>query len=417
MSEPHAVQSFGAAADPASTKMDGVPVIGTAAYIPETARTTMPEADALTGHVPAISLIVPVYQTEDYLDECLQSIASQSFTDLEIVCVNDGSTDGSRAILERWAATEPRLRIIDKANGGLSSARNAGIAAARGLLLMFVDSDDRILADTCEKVQAAFAAHQADIVTFGAWALPREDSYPWLERVLSPNNAVYHGFSPDILFREASRPFSWRTAVSSAFLRCSSLTFDEQVAFGEDQVFHFMAYPQSECTVFIADRLYEYRVRRPGSLMSCHREGNARRFHEHQNIARIILHGWQQRGWLASWPGPMLNWVLDFMIYDIHNQHGELRDGLLRGLRDVLAPFLVGIDLEKIGLGRASLSIYRSIMGIRRSGHVEDADPERPPTLSSLQMNLYYVEQHGFWDALKGFCGRWWRRIREHLHR
>lgn len=89
-----------------------------------------------------ISVIVPCYNVERYLERCITSIASQTYTRLEVIMVDDGSTDGTAALCDRLAATDSRMRVVHKPNGGLSDARNAGIDVARGELLCFVDSDD-----------------------------------------------------------------------------------------------------------------------------------------------------------------------------------------------------------------------------------------------------------------------------------
>ena len=89
-----------------------------------------------------ISVIIPVYNVEKYLRECLDSVADQSLKDIEIICVNDGSTDSSRDILLEFKEKDSRFIVLDKQNGGLSSARNAGFAAAKGTYILFLDSDD-----------------------------------------------------------------------------------------------------------------------------------------------------------------------------------------------------------------------------------------------------------------------------------
>ena len=91
-----------------------------------------------------VSVIVPVYNTEKYLEKCLDSILAQTLQDIEIICVNDGSKDCSREILEKYHDRDARIRIIDKENGGLVSARKAGVAEAFGEYIGFVDSDDWI---------------------------------------------------------------------------------------------------------------------------------------------------------------------------------------------------------------------------------------------------------------------------------
>ena len=97
--------------------------------------------------VTAISVIIPVYNVENYLRECLDSVINQSLDNIEIICVNDGSTDKSRDILSEYKNKDKRISILDKENGGLSSARNAGLKAAVGKYVFFLDSDDCIASD------------------------------------------------------------------------------------------------------------------------------------------------------------------------------------------------------------------------------------------------------------------------------
>ena len=91
---------------------------------------------------PLISVIVPVYKVEAYLDRCVESIVDQTYRNLEIILVDDGSPDNCGAMCDAWAAKDPRIKVIHKENGGLSDARNAGMAIAAGVYISFVDSDD-----------------------------------------------------------------------------------------------------------------------------------------------------------------------------------------------------------------------------------------------------------------------------------
>ena len=111
-----------------------------------------------------ISIIIPVYNAEDYLERCIQSILAQNFSSYEVILVDDGSTDSSALICDRYSATDPRFRTIHKPNGGVSSARNAGISLAKGEYLMFVDSDDMLLPDAIESLMEKAYATGADIV-------------------------------------------------------------------------------------------------------------------------------------------------------------------------------------------------------------------------------------------------------------
>jgi CDP-glycerol glycerophosphotransferase len=115
--------------------------------------------------MPRISVVVPVYNVEAYLEECLQSIARQTVSDLEVILVDDGSTDGSRAIADAFADRDGRFRVIGQANAGLSAARNTGIDAAGGEYLAFVDSDDVLPVDAYERLLGALEQTGSDFAT------------------------------------------------------------------------------------------------------------------------------------------------------------------------------------------------------------------------------------------------------------
>ena len=116
---------------------------------------------------PLISVIVPVYNAEAFLDHCLESIVSQSYRHLEIIIVDDGSTDGSETKCDRWAEQDERIRVIHQPNGGHSAARNAGLDAMKGELMMMVDSDDVLHPDFAAILLNVMRTHDADIAVGG----------------------------------------------------------------------------------------------------------------------------------------------------------------------------------------------------------------------------------------------------------
>lgn len=151
--------------------------------------------------MPVISVIVPVYRVEKYIRRCVDSILAQSFRDYELILVDDGSPDCSGAICDEYAARDPRIRVIHKENGGLSSARNAGIDAASGEYLFFMDSDDvihpdtlRILYECIDKTGAEISVgeftrfSEEDAITF----LPWDENYTVLTN-LEALNAFFDG--------------------------------------------------------------------------------------------------------------------------------------------------------------------------------------------------------------------------------
>lgn len=115
-----------------------------------------------------ISIIVPVYKVEKYLDRCMESIVNQDYENLEIILVDDGSPDHCPQMCDSWAEKDSRIRVIHKENGGLSSARNCGLNLATGDFLYFVDSDDYIDRSLCTKLMDLFAEHDADIIAFNS---------------------------------------------------------------------------------------------------------------------------------------------------------------------------------------------------------------------------------------------------------
>lgn len=115
-----------------------------------------------------ISVIVPVYKVEKYLDKCVQSIVDQTYKNLEIILVDDGSPDNCGAMCDIWAAKDNRIKVIHKANGGLSEARNAGMAVATGDWIAFVDSDDWIDAQMYQCLYEAMKTTDSDIAACGA---------------------------------------------------------------------------------------------------------------------------------------------------------------------------------------------------------------------------------------------------------
>ena len=113
-----------------------------------------------------ISVIIPVYNTEKYLNECLDSIVNQTLSDIEIICVNDGSTDNSLAILESYAKKDNRITVISQENNGQGSARNLGLKNSSGNYICFIDSDDYVDLNMLEKLYDNVILNNSDIVVF-----------------------------------------------------------------------------------------------------------------------------------------------------------------------------------------------------------------------------------------------------------
>lgn len=135
---------------------------------------------------PAVSVIVPVYKVEQYLDKCVQSILDQTFRDFELLLVDDGSPDKCGEMCETWAKKDSRIRVIHKPNGGLSDARNAGIGQASGDYLLFVDSDDWIEKDMLATLYGLIREADADMACCNFRSVNEDGSQHWDDAVITP---------------------------------------------------------------------------------------------------------------------------------------------------------------------------------------------------------------------------------------
>lgn len=217
-----------------------------------------------------LSIIIPVYNVEPYLRECLDSVFAQDLTDCEVVAVNDGSTDGSRAILEEYKAGYPELlTVIDKANGGLSSARNAGVEVAKGDYYYFLDSDDYLKPHALASIRQTIEASEgADVVYLDCmvtdqgkrWAKHKETNVPLMDFRSFFRYAYEHKMSV--------APNAVTYLYSNAYWRKAGLHFDEGIKY-EDAMFKYQLFVRENGTikaVHVEEPFYVYRVGREGSL-------------------------------------------------------------------------------------------------------------------------------------------------------
>lgn len=215
-----------------------------------------------------VSLVVPVYNVERYLARCLDFCINQTYSNIEIICVNDGSTDRSLDILEHYKKMDDRIVIINKPNGGLSSARNVGMNAASGKYIMFVDSDDFISSVAVEKLLENAEKHNSDFVIFD-YLNAQNDSY---SRVAITDKSVYEVSVFNIEFLDgymySKLPVSaWSKFYNAQFLKENKLFFDEGLIF-EDVAFFSKVYTRAKRISYLKEPFYYYTVVRNGNIMS-----------------------------------------------------------------------------------------------------------------------------------------------------
>lgn len=224
---------------------------------------------------PKVSVIVPVYNTESYLADCLDSLANQTLRDIEIVCVDDGSADSSPSILARHAELDARIRLLSQPNQGPASARNAALDVARGEYLCFIDSDDRLAPDALRQLFERASSDGLDVLFFGAAPFSEDDSlevdlerfttyyrrtgdYPgvWTGPELLVAMSGQHDYKPAVCFQMVRRGFREK----------AGLRFFDGILH-EDNLFTFLGIMQAERAGYLPETFYERRVR-PSSIMT-----------------------------------------------------------------------------------------------------------------------------------------------------
>ena len=260
---------------------------------------------------PLISIIVPVYNVERYLGKCLESLTSQTFDDIEVICIDDGSTDSSPRLLDAAASRDSRIRVFHRENGGVARARNIGMEYARGSYFLFVDSDDYIAARTCELLGGIAVKEKADIVVFGGKTFPTLD---WADRAFACRDTIRHNGLEALLYERGSIPLMCNKLYSSSFVSNRRLRFSEDLILGEDHAFHFVAFPLAKTVAFTHEVLYFYRVR-PDSAFGSNEDNAARRLYLYLDVVKYALGAWGEAGLLEEHASEGVSWATSF-LYD-----------------------------------------------------------------------------------------------------
>lgn len=253
---------------------------------------------------PLISIIVPVYNVSDFLPQCLDSLIKQSYQNIEIIAVNDGSTDNSLEILNRYTQAFSQIRIISQANAGLSAARNTGIAASNGEYLCFVDSDDWIDTDTCQKAIEAVQKNNVDIV---CWNYVKEYRHDSISVQCIKTNELYDENSIKNLYRRIVGPIkeelafpqyldslstAWGKLYRSELIKENSISFVSTKKIGtEDLLFNIEVFNHIQRAYLMADCLNHYRKYNSTSLTATYKPNLTVQWTNLQNrILAIIGH-------------------------------------------------------------------------------------------------------------------------------
>ncbi len=221
---------------------------------------------------PLVSVIVPVYRVERYLDQCVRSILAQTYTDLEIILVDDGSPDRCGEMCEAYKKEDPRVAVIHQENGGLSVARNTGVAASHGELIGFVDSDDFIEPDMYEKLVGALQAHPQARIALAAYELCDDDGVPLPDDIQqnAANLRIDGVFSAKEMYEKLAgfRGDNFNAVWDKLYYRDVIVQnpFTPRKEHEDEYIIHRL-FRDAGSVVSLADPVYHYRMRQ-GSLLN-----------------------------------------------------------------------------------------------------------------------------------------------------
>lgn len=251
--------------------------------------------------MPYFSIILPIYNVAPYLERCIDSVLMQNFKDYEIILVDDGSSDASPQICDVYAGNHPNIRVIHKANGGLSSARNAGFEIAEGEYIWWVDSDDWIEYEALTELYRASCNDRPDIVKFNYYRVVTEKQAV----VAGVESGLYTGKKNiEKLLNKAfysSGEFSlsaWGHVYSRDFLKSNNLCFvSERIVGSEDYLFNLCALPHASAVCVLPVLLYNYEMRE-GSLSKRYKNNLSGRYEE---LYRLLTEEHQRAGFLDQY--------------------------------------------------------------------------------------------------------------------
>jgi len=220
-----------------------------------------------------ISVIIPVYNTKNELEKCLCSIQNQTYYDLEIICIDDGSTDGSEKIVDDFAKQDSRFNVIHQHNGGESSARNTGLKIATGEVIAFCDCDDWLELNAYELLMKEMKTYDLDMVA-ASWYKETEQASIAIKNDLAVEKSIFSRTSllKYLYMRDSYRGFAymWDKLYKRKLLKdvdCKFLMFDENLALGGDVVYLAKAALNVKRAKYIDCSVYHYNQRRESG---CH---------------------------------------------------------------------------------------------------------------------------------------------------
>lgn len=210
---------------------------------------------------PLISVVIPVYNTAPYLEKCLDSVVKQTYQNLQVIIINDGSTDNSAEICQKFTNKDNRIEFINKQNEGVSIARNIGIEKSKGEWIYFLDSDDFIDLNMFEYLIETAFKKECDIIQFGIRSFKNKQL---VSERLPSNNKEYTDLKKFIEENQLKPISACLHFINTSIIKNNSLCFNENLKHGEDMLFMYSTYSYAR-KIFVLDKVFYNQVLSPNS--------------------------------------------------------------------------------------------------------------------------------------------------------
>ena len=344
---------------------------------------------------PLVSVLVPIYNVERYLRECLDSLECQTLSDIEIICINDGSTDSSRAIIQDYLDRDSRFKVIDKPNSGYGASMNMGLDKCTGEYIGIVESDDFIDSDAFEKMYLAAKKYDAQVVKsdfYLYWSYPNEVNrrFGWVDEIIEGH--INPQIERDVFYR---KPSIWSAIYKHSFICDNNIRFLETPgASYQDAGFNFKVWASSDNAVLINEAYLHYRqdneassVNSPGKVFCV--------CDEYAEMHRYLDTRWRDRTYLRS--------ILARMKFDTYEWNydrlsDELKNKFLPRMREEIR-----LDEQ---LGYLDLRDFDSNKATARALLLKDfalyaADHDSSSQSSLFSRFIYLVRNYGLLIAFR----------------
>ena len=279
-----------------------------------------------------ISVIVPVYNVENYLTQCIDSIIGQSYIDLEIILIDDGSTDSSGKICDEYALKDKRIKVIHQNNQGPSVARNRGLEEAEGDWISFIDSDDWIDREMYQKMMESLDKYKADIVLCKHVEVSEQNH---IAKIDAGSIHFFEGYELIKAYIQKNKNYLITTSVWDRLYKREliiDLRFPESMM-SEEICFSIQVFCNSKKAIYLDEQLYNYRVNRAGSITSSNY--TVKRIEDEIFLTEQAIRYLKERGLRELAKELYVNLYLDLSSIYIHSSDKEVRSYIRKYRKNV----------------------------------------------------------------------------------